>query len=261
MLPLFGASYHAESTPSISPPSRKQGSITPLTSAAISHLDTRVIQLAALTLLACLPLLWLLDANPLTLHSSNFLWAAGLVCRGILAEVRLIGLILNQPGPFQRVCSSCCINLLVNWCWTLYQRGGGRRWGGYNCLRERPGSKKEARRSHLPHSLSNLCSTNILPLFASTFFSYSVKAKRVLWTDTCSIQHQTSTILVITVVIMTEISRLMKALPQCLGLSFLVVEIMNDSIFLNNYKPHNSNISKELLYKKAKKLHHLLQNT
>lgn len=54
-LPLFGASYHADSTLSFSPPCRKHGSITPLTSAAISHLDTRVIQLAVLTLLACLP--------------------------------------------------------------------------------------------------------------------------------------------------------------------------------------------------------------
>lgn len=87
MLPLFGASYHAEGMLSISPPCRKHGSITLLTSAAISHLDTRVIQLAALTLLACLPLFWLRGANPLTLHNSNFLWAAGLVYRGILAEV------------------------------------------------------------------------------------------------------------------------------------------------------------------------------
>lgn len=113
------------STLSISPPYRKHGSITLLTSAAISHLDTCVIQLAALTLLACLPLLWLPGANPLTLHNSNFLWAAGLVCWGIfLLRSPLIGLILNQPGPFQRVCSSFRINLLVNWCWTLHQQGG-----------------------------------------------------------------------------------------------------------------------------------------
>lgn len=38
-----------------SPPSRKQGSITFLTSAAIFHLDTCAIQLAALASLACPP--------------------------------------------------------------------------------------------------------------------------------------------------------------------------------------------------------------
>lgn len=85
MLPVFGALHHKQSTLSISPPFRKQHSVTLLTSAAISHLDNRVIQLALLTLLACIPLFfWLIDANPLTLHNSNFLWAAGL---GILTEV------------------------------------------------------------------------------------------------------------------------------------------------------------------------------
>lgn len=43
--------------------------------------------MAVFTLLACLFLFWLLDANPLTLHNNNFLWAAGLLYRGILAEV------------------------------------------------------------------------------------------------------------------------------------------------------------------------------
>lgn len=50
------APSHAQSTLSIlPPPSRKQGSITFLTSAAIFHLDTCAIQLAALALLACPP--------------------------------------------------------------------------------------------------------------------------------------------------------------------------------------------------------------
>lgn len=64
----------------------------------------------------------------------------------------------------------------------------------YNCLRARPGRREEARRSHLPLSLSHSCSTNILLLFASTFFFLQCESeKNVLWTATCYIQHQTST--------------------------------------------------------------------
>lgn len=59
----------------------------------------------------------------------------------------LIGLILNQPGPFQRVCSWCRINLLVNWCWTLYQQRGG----SIIACERGLGRKEEARRSYLPH--------------------------------------------------------------------------------------------------------------
>lgn len=88
-----------------------------LTSTAIFHLDTCVIQLAMLTLLACLPLVfWCWRC---TVATSNGLLDSS--AGGFQLRSALIGLIWNEPGPFQRVCSSCHINLLVNWCWTLYQ--------------------------------------------------------------------------------------------------------------------------------------------
>lgn len=72
---LSGTVPCAEYTIYLASLARKQGSITFLTSAAIFHLDTCAIQLAALTLLACPPpaLLSPCDVNLLMLHCIYFL--------------------------------------------------------------------------------------------------------------------------------------------------------------------------------------------
>lgn len=111
---------------------------------------------------------------------------------GFQSRSPLIGLILNQSGPFQRVCSWCRINLLVNWCWTLYQQRGG----SIIACERGLGSKEEARRSYLPH-LAHAQQISCWCLPALQLYSAGEKKekkkKKVLWTATCYIQHQTST--------------------------------------------------------------------
>lgn len=108
------------------------------------------MSLAELTSLACLPLSWLHDANPLMLHYTNFPWAVGLEFSAAVPSHQAdseSGTAVAKGG-----CSLCHINLLVNWCWTLYQQ-----WREYNCLRERIGRKEERRWSLLHHLSPNIC--------------------------------------------------------------------------------------------------------
>lgn len=89
---MFGISLlRKNNIPSLCPLG-KTGSITLLTSAAIFHSDTCVIQLAGPALLAC----FLSCLLMLTLHSGNFQWAGGLSTGGFQLRSRLIGQIQKR---------------------------------------------------------------------------------------------------------------------------------------------------------------------
>lgn len=103
----------------------------------------------------------------------------------------LIGLILNRPGPFQRVCSSCRINLLVNWCWTLYQQGGG---CIIACERGQGGKKRQSDPTSLFHYLAHAqqISCRCLPALFFFFFLQCESEKKSFSGQRLSTRRQLS---------------------------------------------------------------------